>query len=525
VSAADFAAALEKFSTAIGKQWVFTSDEDLDLYRDGYSIYWGEPEERIASGAVAPDSVEQVQAIVRIANQYKIPLYPISTGRNLGYGGSAPNYSGSVVLDLKRMNKVIEINEKLHYCIVEPGVSFFDLYRELRARNLRLQASMPAPGWGSPVGHAVDHGRGGPASDNFRNSCGMEVVLGNGELVRTGMGALPGGKTWATYNNGVGPSLDGIFTQSNFGIVTKMGFNLFVWPETIRHLRIATRDYNDLDALVDACNALQAVGVGGGSSVSSPLAWLQTPDIVELLTRRGGGTPAQFNQLAKDKDVDVFQMGLSFSGPDKVTQAQFEVARDKLASIPGVKVSGGEPTYAPQDASTKLTDVQAQGFGKPSLQRFWEDTAQFGWDGHFWFSPLLPQTGEELRKAQQVLGDACRDMDFYWGWPATLLYSASMLGGAASSFCIVKNFSVSKEDPAKNKKTREVITKLIRVAADNGWSEYRTAPALQEAVMDTFSYNNHAYMRLCETIKDAIDPNGILSAGRYGIWPKHLRKG
>ena len=64
-----------------------------------------EPTERLTSAAVAPDSVEQVQQIVRIANEHKIPLYPISTGKNLGYGGSAPILSGSVVGDLLRMNK------------------------------------------------------------------------------------------------------------------------------------------------------------------------------------------------------------------------------------------------------------------------------------------------------------------------------------------------------------------------------------------------------------------------------------
>jgi hypothetical protein len=108
-------------------------------------------------------------------------------------------------------------------------------------------------------------------------------------------------------------------------------------------------------------------------------------------------------------------------------------------------------------------------------------------------------------------------MDFYWGWPDTLLYDGA--------FCIVRNFSISRSDPAQNRKTRAVISRLIRVAADNGWSEYRTAPGLQEAVMDTFSYNNHSLMRFKESIKDAIDPNGILSPGRYGLWPKHLRKG
>ena len=102
VSAGDFRSALAEFTTAVGAQWVFTTEEDVMLYRDSYSILWGEPEERVPSAAVAPASVEQVQQIVRIANKYKIPVYAISTGKNLTYGGSAPTYSGSVVVDLKR---------------------------------------------------------------------------------------------------------------------------------------------------------------------------------------------------------------------------------------------------------------------------------------------------------------------------------------------------------------------------------------------------------------------------------------
>jgi (+)-pinoresinol hydroxylase len=65
-------------------------------------------------------------------NRYKVSLYPISTGKNLGYGGSAPAYSGSVVVDLKRMNRVIEVDEANACALVEPGVSYFDLYRHIQ---------------------------------------------------------------------------------------------------------------------------------------------------------------------------------------------------------------------------------------------------------------------------------------------------------------------------------------------------------------------------------------------------------
>ena len=67
----------------------------------------------------------------------------------------------------------------------------------------------------------------------------------------------------------------------------------------------------------------------------------------------------------------------------------------------------------------------------------------------------------------------------YSSWPPALLYNSAHLGAVASTLCIVKNFNISKSDRAMNRKTRELVAKLIRAAADNGWSEYRAAPALQ----------------------------------------------
>jgi 4-cresol dehydrogenase (hydroxylating) len=211
VNAKDFSDALKQFEEAVGKEWVFTSDDDVALYRDAYSPFWGEPEERVASAAVAPYTVEQVQAVMKAANEYKIPVYPISTGKNLGYGGSAPNLSGSVVLDLKRMNRILDVSERNHSALVEPGVSYFDLDRHIQERKLKLWVDVPDPGWGSPVGNSLDHG-GGYLQPMYRNHfdshCGMEVVLANGDVVRTGMGAMPGAQSWQQYKFGYGPWID-----------------------------------------------------------------------------------------------------------------------------------------------------------------------------------------------------------------------------------------------------------------------------------------------------------------------------
>ena len=140
VTASRFHRYVDALAQVVGQDWVLTSDDDVLTYRDAYTPFKGEPEEYIPSGAVAPDSVDQVQRIVRLANEYSVPLWPISTGKNLGYGGSAPRLSGTMILDLKRMNKVLEVNEPLAYALVEPGVSYFDFYRHLRDNNLKGMA-------------------------------------------------------------------------------------------------------------------------------------------------------------------------------------------------------------------------------------------------------------------------------------------------------------------------------------------------------------------------------------------------
>jgi 4-cresol dehydrogenase (hydroxylating) len=180
VPAARFTQVLRQWRDVVGADWVFTSETDLDTYRDSYWPLYGEKSERVASAVVAPDSVEQVCEVMRIANAASVPIYPISTGKNLTYGGSAPAYSGSVILDLKRLNRILEVSERNAFALVEPGVSYFDLYRHIRKRGLKLWIDCPDPDWGSLIGNSLDYGAGytnAPYRDHFEAHCGMEVVL------------------------------------------------------------------------------------------------------------------------------------------------------------------------------------------------------------------------------------------------------------------------------------------------------------------------------------------------------------
>lgn len=131
----------------MGKDHVFTDPvSHLKSYEDQYAT--SPRGTHTPSAAVAPSNVAEVQKLVRAASEHGVPLWTISTGKNFAYGGPAPRQSGTVVLDLKRMDRVIEVNEKHAYAVVEPGVSYFDLYRHLRKIGSKLWIDPAAPGWG-----------------------------------------------------------------------------------------------------------------------------------------------------------------------------------------------------------------------------------------------------------------------------------------------------------------------------------------------------------------------------------------
>ena len=528
VDAARFRAALDAFRAAVGAEWVLTAGEDLDLYRDAYSPFWGEAAERRASAAVAPASVEEVQAVMRAAHHHGIPIYPISTGRNLGYGGSAPNLSGSVVLDLKRMNRILEVDDRRHFAIVEPGVSYFEMHRHLAGHGYQVWLDVPGPGWGSLVGNALDHGVGdtwGLYRSHFSAHCGMEVVLADGTLLRTGMGALPGAKTWGEYPLGYGPSVDGLFAQGNFGVVTKMGFWLMPAPEHYLTGTITAPRRADIVPLIDLVNLLEHQGIGGEPLYGSPLRG-ESGHADYLRMTAAGRFPdaAELDAFAAARGRPWWSVKLQFYGPPEVVRAQWAAARRLAAG----RIAGAgfvdEREIALPISPAELETVDPIAFGVPSLRTF-ALTARSprnpqGSDGHLFFSPVIPKSGEALLEFQRVMWNAFTEL----GLPPQVGPFTTPNTWIFHGFVCVVVFLVSRTEPARNAAVRAAFERLIGVAAEHGWGEYRTGPAFQDAVRATYSFNDHALLRLQEKLKDAVDPKGILAAGRYGLWPAAMRR-
>jgi 4-cresol dehydrogenase (hydroxylating) len=527
VTERDFQRAVDRFKGVVGADWVFTSDADVALYRDAYSPLWSEEGEKVASAAVAPDSAEQVVEIMRIANELKIPMYPISTGRNLGYGGAAPALSGSVVLDLKRMNRILEVDEGSAYALVEPGVSYFDLYRHIRERKLKVWIDCPDPGWGSVIGNALDHGVGytmNPYRDHWDAHCGLEVVTGGGELVRTGMGALPNAKTWQHFKYGFGPHLDGMFSQSNFGVVTKMGVWLMPEPEAYIEGQAQVFKHDDIIPLVEHMKYLMNTGLQNcGTNLQSPIRFAiqGNAELRPLLARDDAASIARLDAFAAERNIPFYSNWFKFYGPEEVVRAQWAYAKKRMSSIEGARFVDGPFYRFPLTDEQILTLRDEQDFGIPTLSTFSIGArSQFGppTSGHVGFSPVIPMTGEAVIESQRVFEQILQELG---PGVAVNVFPQSY---HPRTFVILIMFAVV-QDVAVNRRTRDVFRRLVKVAAERGWGEYRTHTAFMDDCADVYSFNDHSLRRLQETIKDAVDPNGILSAGRYGIWPKHLRRG
>ncbi len=470
----DFAAAIAQFQAAIGTEWVFTSDDDLKLYRDAYSPYWNEPEERLASAAVAPASTEEVQAVVRIANAHRLPIYAISTGKNLGYGGSAPTYSGSVVLDLKRMDRILEVDEKQAYCLVEPGVSYFDMYRYLQDNKIKLWLDVPDPGWGSMLGNAIDRGAGYTASQ-FPQPFRCALRHGGGAGQRRGAAHRHGGNAGladvAALQDRLRPldrrhlqpvqfrrrHQDGLLADARAGSLPQgRGASAALWRSGA-----ADRDH-------DASRKQQGVQTAI-RDLNSPL--LGTPSLAGLheflvhgpqardadyaaLLKRGA-KPEEYEPYGLKHGIPFWSCAFTFYGPEKVIRAQWEHVQERFrAAFAEVTFEEREFYRTPMDDEQRQKAEYPAQFGAPNLRTF-SIGARSVWnpgpptDGHIWFSPIIPRSAEAVLRINEAIGEAARKFDIPMSYAMNVPVPCW-----ERSFIFIIAFPIL-HDPAANKKTRE----------------------------------------------------------------------
>ena len=294
----DLTGAIAAFRGAVGVEHVLADGETLSaVERTTFATTQKIP------ALVRPGSREEVQECLRIARQFDVSLHPLSQGKNYGYGSRVPVRSGGVVLDLSRMARILEVDEDLAYAVVEPGVTFVQLHAHLEATGSRLFASVTGYGRGSVIGNALERGIGkGPHGDRFASASNFEVVLANGEVIETGFGRFPGAKA-NRVGRGVGPQLDGIFTQSSFGIVTRMTIWLSLRPEHFQTFAYRIHDRARLGLLVDCLRDLRL-----SAAIRTPFLLANEYRHLSFRTQypwgtSGGRTPLSDDLLAELKRV------------------------------------------------------------------------------------------------------------------------------------------------------------------------------------------------------------------------------
>ncbi|KAF3916253.1 hypothetical protein ABW21_db0201202 [Orbilia brochopaga] len=479
-----------------------------------------EQEDLVSCATAYPGSTEDVQKIVKWANRYLIPVYPISMGRNVGYGGAAPRLRGSLVIDLgKRMDKVLKIDGHNASCLVEPGVSYFALYEAVQKSGHPLWIDTPDLGGGSVVGNALDRGVGyTPYGDHFANHCGMEVVLPNGEVLRTGMGSLPGtngddNPCWQAFQNSYGPSIDGLFTQSNFGIVTKMG--MWLMPATGHQSFMVTfpRE-DDFELIIEAIRPLALNRVIGNvpqiRSVVQELAVTGKPRTA-FYDKKGPIPRDVIRQHARQMpfgDVAWFFYGTVY-GDDETRERSLKLIKDSFVKIPGAQLK------LPQDLPPGhyLHDRVKVCSGTPVLR----DLDWLNWvpnAAHLFFSPIVPTKGRDARLVHELVTSLHKK----WGFDSFPTWC--VLG---RELHYIANIVYDRADADAKRRAIGLMREMIAKAADEGYGEYRTHLIFQDQVAATYGWNNQALNGFVECIKDALDPNSIMAPGRNGIWGRRYK--
>lgn len=508
IALSDFSNALDEFAGVVGKDWVFVDELPLSTYRDAYSPL--ADGEFLPSAAVAPDGVDQVRKVISIANAYKVPIWTISTGRNFAYGGPAPRKSGYVMLDLKRMNRILEVNEKYAYALVEPGVSYMQLYRHLQKIGSKLWIDPAAPAWGGVMGNALEHGAGyTPYGDHFIMQCGMEIVLADGEVVRTGQGALAQSRHWQVTKHAQGPQFDGMFTQSNFGVVTKMGIWLMPEPPGYKPFMITYQREADLEAIFDATRALKVNQIIPNAATAVDLLWEASAKTTRKHYFDGKGPlPDSIRkQIAADLDLGFWNFYGALYGPPPVMENNWKMVEDALLSIPGAKVYFERENDPAWNYREKLMR------GEPNMTEF-SIMNWIGGGGHVNFSPISAPDGTEALAQYDLIKRRCHEYGFD--------YIGEFLVGWRDMHHILM-IMYDRGDEEMRKSAYDLFALLIDEAAEAGFGEYRTHLAFMDQIAKTYKHNDGALWDVHHRLKDVFDPNGILSPGKQGIWPRSSR--
>lgn len=531
----NFQTLIDEFVNVIGREYViedevYIQEAELTNYKTSESI----------ALVLLPGNTEELRQCVLIAKQYKQPVYSVSRGKNWGYGSRVPVTNNNILIELKRLNKIIDFDEKLAYITVEPGVTFDDVFNFLRERNSDLIISTTGGSRDSSMlGNALERGIGtGLYAERFSNVCGLEVLLPNGDLIATGFERYGNFKTGKLFRWGLGPTLDGLFSQSNMGIVIKMTLWLMKAPP---HLSLIFYKVNDLSKLKNVIDELQLMAMEGllrptitlyndiriiSSLIQYPFKQSdpEKTDADELMKQLRQSIPA-LGQMVGDwnGEISIRAENEEHAAMQyRIVQERLKRYVDDFTIIHTTKTDIAQSFQEHYNSKEKnLAQPTLKSFllkkytGIPDSnairQTYWRKRSPVPVDmnpdrdkcGVIWICPIVPFSGEDVLTAVDIIKATVKKYCFE---PAVSLQCTT-----ERCINIIASFCWDREMSGEDEMAEKCYFEATSLLNEKGYFSYRgNTLGMNKPVAD-----NNTYDTFVESLKRAIDPDGILSPGRY----------
>lgn len=502
------------------------------------------PYREIPAALVYPVSTEQVQNVMRAAKKFGIPIWPVSTGKNWGYGEKTACYPGGITMILERMNKIWHVDEELGYAVIEPGVTYRQLNDHLKTNSPTLWSdSAGTTQHASVLGNALDKGRGlTPYADHFGNLCGMDIVLSDGRLLETGGGPQNNNQVKHIYKWGVGPYLDGLFAQSNLGVVVKAGIWLMPAPECFDWAAFEyTASEEQFGAFIDDLRRLVFQGairsrphlandfammcilsqypfelLGDDKrclSESALKTWRMRHGIAQWTFGCGlyGNSMEVLSQKRTIRSVLRRYGRIQFIGAiikddwhGKLLRRLAPLVNRWLgksnafmdALIPGVNLFRGIPT-----------DHFVRQVYFKSHQQKPEDNIDPARDqcGLLWIGPVVPFTSQHVIHALMLAKDVFsrHKFDFF----------VEIIVESPRTIILLVGVFYERKNSSDAERAKVWYQEMRSLFLQNGYPPYRTTTmSMPDALRENAVAND-----FLQTIKTAVDPSNIVAPGRYGV--------
>lgn len=444
----------------------FVSDQKEERYfyaRDGGLMPPHEPD-----FVVMPKTTEEVQEIVKLANSEKVPIVPIGAG--LALTGLVIPQRGGIVLDMKRMDRILEVNEKARYVVVEAGVTQGALKSHLQKHHPHLRHSIPdAPPIATIVANAVIHGQGRLSHQHGFNSdmvSGLEVVLPTGELCRIGSCSVS--SYWFSKGPPL-PDLSGLFLGwfGTTGIITRLGLKLYPCKK-MRDVMLFLADKAEL--IPDIMLKLSHTEMVEDVVVSA-----------QPLPLRFRGTFWIMAYVTSDSDEE-----LEFKHK-MVWDALWEYFENRDVGFLSVSPEMKAPLMSmPSKDTSRFADVAKGG-------------------GFQYAGPITPieKFPAFIRKLEEV---ATKYNVFY--------ASTTRLIGAGHCMMFSFSFSFNRANADEMVRAKEALAECSKFALEEGGVLWKADIYEQKMLMDKMDPNTLVLMK---KIKQLMDPNGIMNPGNWEV--------